>query len=60
MEEYKAITKVINDKLAQDEIMLEHYRKENDELKKEIEELKRHIESEKKIKKLEGDCNNGN
>jgi uncharacterized coiled-coil DUF342 family protein len=39
MEEYKAITKVINDKLAHDEIVLESYRKENDELKKELEEL---------------------
>jgi regulator of replication initiation timing len=39
MGEYKAIMKLIDDKLAHDEIVLESYRKENDELKKELDEL---------------------
>lgn len=46
MEEYKAILKLINEKLEENEMLLECYRNENEKLKQENEKLRK------------GDCKN--
>ena len=82
MEEYKNIMKLVDSKLAEDEMRIEYLRGEVDKLNKELEtvrfdnvgfqeenkslvnEVKRQDEVitslKKKIKALEGACNNGN
>ena len=46
MEEYRAILKLINDRLADNEMMLDYLRKENKKLEQENEKLRK------------GDCKN--
>ena len=41
MEEYRAILKLINDKLADNEMMLDYLRKENERLEQENEKLRK-------------------